>query len=116
MLNTTLPEFPKVRSEGKKIFIIFQNGEEMHWGEEISEDLAVSVSSELNLELKAIEYVKRHVSNFITDIRDALLRENIDEDHLDQILVEGHLSAMKELGVSHYSHMRERIYSKYLDR
>ena len=116
MSTTTLPEFPQVRSVGTKIVIDFQNGEEMIWGEETSEELAVSLSIELDLELKAIEYVKMHVFNFITDIREALLRENISEDHLDQILVEGHLYAMKELGVSHYSNLRNRIYSKYLER
>ena len=80
----------------------------MLWGEEESKELAVSVSVELSLELKAIEYVKTHVYNFINDIRNTLQRENISEDHLDQILVEGHLSAMKELGVSHYSRARAR--------
>ncbi len=116
MSNTRLPEFPEVRAEGKKIFIIHRNGEEMLWGMESSEELADSVSIELNLELKAIEYVKTHVYNFINDIRDALLRENISEDHLEQILVEGHLHAMKELGFSHYGNVRNRIHSKYLER
>ena len=111
-----LPEFPQVRAEGKKIFIIFGDGEEMIWGEETSAELAVSASNELDLELKAIEYVKNHVFNFINDVRDSLLRENISEDHLEQILVEGHLYAMKELGFSHYSNMRNRIYSKYMER
>ncbi len=87
----------------------------MSWGEEASEELAVSVSIELDLELKAIEYVKMHVYNFINDVQNTLLPENISEDHFEQILVEGHLYAMKELGVSHYSNMRDRIYFKYLE-
>jgi hypothetical protein len=86
------------------------------YGVESSEELAVSTSIELNLELKAIEYVKTHVYNFINDIRNELQREYISEDHLEQILVEGHLYAMKELGISHFSNMRDRIYSKYVDR
>ena len=69
----------------------------------------------IRLELKAIEYVKMHVFNLINDVRDALLRENISEDHLEQILVEGHLYAMRELGFSHYSNLKDRIYSKYLE-
>ena len=116
MSTTRFPKFTKVRAEGKKIIITYRDGEEMLWGEEASEELAVSASNELDLELKAIEYVKMHVYNFINDVRDALLRENISEDHLEQILVEGHLYAMKELGFSHYSNMRNRIYSKYLER
>ena len=87
----------------------------MLWGEEESKELAVSVSVELSLELKAIEYVKTHVYNFINDIRNTLERENISEDHLEQILFEGHHYAMKELGFSHYSNIRDRIYSKYLE-
>ncbi len=116
MSNTRLPEFPEVRAEGKKIFIIHRNGEEMLWGMESSEELADSVSIELNLELKAIEYVKTHVYNFINDIRNELHRENISEDHLEQILVEGHLYALKERGISQISKMRDRISSKYLER
>ena len=96
--------------------IVFQNGEEMIWGEEASEELAESVSTELNLELKAIEYVKTHVYNFINDIRNALLNEKIPEEHLEQILVEGHMFAMKDLGFSKYMNMRNRIYSKYSER
>jgi len=115
MSTTRLPKFPKVRAEGKKIFITYRDGEEMSWGEEASEELAASVSIELDLELKAIEYVKMHVFNFINDVRDALLRENISKDHLEQILVEGHLYAMRELGFSHYSNMRDRIYTKNLE-
>jgi len=113
--HTRLPEFPEVRTEGNKIFIVYRNGEEMLWGEEESKELAVSASVELKLELKAIEYVKTHVYNFINDIRNTLQRENISEDHLEQILFEGHHYAMKELGFSHYSNMRDRIYSKYLE-
>ncbi len=116
MSTKKLPKFPKVRAEGKKIIITYRNGEKMSWGEEPSEELAVSVSIELDLELKAIEYVKMHVYNVINDVRDALLREKISEDHLEQILVEGHLYAMRELGFSHYSNIRNRIYSKYLER
>ena len=54
MSATTLSDYPQVRAEGTKIFIIFRDGEEMFWGEETSEELAVSVSFELDLELKAI--------------------------------------------------------------
>jgi hypothetical protein len=114
--NTRLPEFPEVRTEGKQIFIVYRNGEEMLWGEEESEELAVSVSVELNLELKAIEYVKIHVFNFINDIRNALIQKDIAEDHLEQILVEGHFYAMKELGFSHFTNMRERIFTKSKER
>jgi hypothetical protein len=113
--HTRLPEYPEVKIEGKKIFIVYRNGEEMSWGEEASEELAISASKELNLELKAIEYVKTHVYNFINDIRNTLQRENISEDHLEQILFEGHHYAMKELGFSYYSNIRDRIYSKYLE-
>ncbi len=67
MSTTRLPKFPKVRAEGKKIIITYRDGEEMSWGEEASEELAVSVSIELDLELKAIEYVKKHVYNFINE-------------------------------------------------
>jgi hypothetical protein len=85
----------------------------MIWGEEASKDLAISVSRELNLELKAIEYVKNHVQNFISDIRNSLIQEQIPEKHLEQILIEGHFSAMKELGFTNYSEMRDRIYLRY---
>jgi L-lactate utilization protein LutC len=87
----------------------------MQWGDETSEELAVSLSNELNLELKAIEYVKAHVQNFLINMRKELRQENISEDHLEQILVEGHRYAMEELGVTRYSNMRERMYSKYID-
>jgi hypothetical protein len=114
MSKTRLPTYPKVRSEGKKIIIQYRNGEEMIWGEEASKDLAISVSKELNLELKAIEYVKNHVQNFISDIRNSLIEEQIPEKHLEQILIEGHFSAMKELGFASYSEMRDRIHLRYI--
>jgi hypothetical protein len=80
----------------------------MIWGEEASKDLAISVSRELNLEQKAIEYVKDHVQNFISDIGNSLLEEQIPEKHLEQILIEGHFSAMKELGFASYSRAHSR--------
>jgi len=114
MSKTRLPAYPKVRSEGNKIIIQYQNGEEMIWGEEATKALAISVSRELNLELKAIEYVKDLVQNFISDIRNSLMQEQIPEKHLEQILIEGHFSAMKELGFTSYTEMRDRIYLKYI--
>ncbi|MHA2393531.1 MAG: hypothetical protein ACXAEX_16465, partial [Promethearchaeota archaeon] len=72
----------------------------LEWGEESTVEEALLVAKELELELKAISYVKWHVRNFIFDMRKKLEEINIPESHLDEILVEGHKFAHGELDLS----------------
>ncbi len=99
MKKTTikLPEFPMATAEGNRIFVTYRDGHIMVWGEEDSHEDAAKVAQELELELRAIEYVKWHVTNFIKDMKAQLKELGLPEDHLESILVEGHKAAGKYL-------------------
>lgn len=105
-------DYPKVEVEGSTIVITYENGDRMTWGEEASEFEAIRVATEMDLELKAIEYIQRHIVRFITEMKKVLARNNIPEEHLVEILVEGHWSAIKEMGFSEFDYIRERGHSR----
>ena len=92
-----LPKTPTVIATDKIVMIQFGNGSEILWGKEETTEEAIRIAKELEIELKAVKYVKWHVHNFIKDMKKYLNSLGIEEGLLNSILVDGHAFARKEL-------------------
>jgi hypothetical protein len=67
------------------------------WGEEKTAEKAEGISKELEIELRAVNYVKWHVKTFIQEMKAMLTSHDIDEKLLDSILIDGHSMARQEI-------------------
>jgi hypothetical protein len=92
-----LPETPSVITRDTLVVIVFADGSETIWGEEESAKEANRLSKELEIELRAVNYVKWHVRTFIQEMKSLLKSLDIDENLLDSILMDGHAMARQEI-------------------
>lgn len=115
-----LPNSPTVIVRGNCVVICYSDGSETEWGEEQSHSEALKIAQELEIELRAISYVKWHVRSFIQDMRELLSSLDIDEGLLDSILKDGHAfataeledSTVKAITLSARPDLRKKIYEK----
>ena len=92
-----LPLSPDVITRDKTVVIQYRDGTETIWGEEKTLEEATKIAHELEIELRAINYIKWHVRNFITDMKKMIQTIEADETLLMTILRDGHEFAFKEL-------------------
>lgn len=92
-----LPPTPDVITREKTVVIVYRDGTETIWGEEKTLKEAIKIAQELEIELRAINYLKWHVRTFITDMKKMLHTINADEKLLLSIINDGHEFAFKEL-------------------
>lgn len=90
-----LPLFPQVEVLDGEIVIISEDGEREIWDTEVDQLKAVVVANQLELELRAIMYVKYHLVNYLSKIARDLVQFNIQKEYVDDILYEGYLSLSK---------------------
>ena len=93
-----LPLNPKVVSRDNSLFICFQDGSEIYWGDENSTVEALDLARELEIELRAVSYLKKHISDFVKDMEELLFSINADESLLLSIIKDGHIQAFDEIG------------------
>ncbi len=87
-----LPSYPKVEVLDDEIIIIGEDGDREIWDTEEDEIKAIAIASNLELELKAIMYVKYHLANYLSKLSRDLKEFNIVEGNIDDILYEGYKS------------------------
>ena len=87
-----LPSYPKVEVLDDEIIIIGEDGDREIWDTEEDKIKAVSIASNLELELRAIMYVKFHLANYLSKLSRDLKEFNIVEANIDDILYEGYKS------------------------
>jgi len=85
----TLPIFPRVEVRGTGVFVVEEDGRESYWGQEESETEATEVAEEIQLELRAIRYVKLSISKFVSNLAEELIEFNIPPENLDKVMYEG---------------------------
>lgn len=85
-----LPETPNVITRDTAVVVIFDDETELVWGEEKTSEDATRLAHELEIELRAVNYVRWHVRTFIQEMKEYLSTQNIDEGLLDSILIDGH--------------------------
>lgn len=90
--DSRLPIFPKVIARGEAVVIIEENGEERLWGFEADESAAIAVADEIQLGLRAINYVKTSLLSSLREALEYLADTGIPAEHLDDIVYEGYQS------------------------
>ena len=93
-----LPLTPNVVSRDNSLFICFQDGSEIYWGQENSTIEALDLARELEIELRAVSYLKKQISDFVKDMDELLYSINADESLLLSIIKDGHAQALDEIG------------------
>ena len=87
-----LPSYPKVEVLDDEIIIIGEDGDREIWDTEKDEIKAIAIASTLELELKAIMYVKYHLASYLSKLSGDLKEFNIVDANIDDILYEGYKS------------------------
>lgn len=96
----SLPQTPEVIVKDRTVVICYLDGSEIVWGEEETRDEALRVAQEIEIELRAVQYVRCQVRTFINEMVKTLQSINADEKLLVSILRDGHSFAFKELDPS----------------
>jgi len=79
------------------VVIVYRDGSETIWGDEKTLEEATKLAQELEIELRAINYLKWHVRAFLIDMKKMLHTINADEKLLLSIIKDGHEFAFQEL-------------------
>jgi hypothetical protein len=87
-----LPSYPKVEVLDDEIIIIGEDGDREIWDTEEDEIKAIAIASNLELELRAIMYVKFHLAAYLSKLSSDLKEFNVLETNIDDILYEGYKS------------------------
>ena len=90
-----LPPYPRVEVVDDEIIILDEEGEREIWDAEKDHLKAAVVAKQLELELRAIVYVKYHLVNYLSKIARDLEQFNIPKENIDDILYEGYKSLSK---------------------
>lgn len=96
--NIRLPSTPTVIARGNEVIIQYEDGSQLVWGFEETVEDAKRIAQELEIELKAINYIKWHVKTFIRDLTTMLESIGATEELLASIIRDGHSFAFNELG------------------
>jgi len=102
-----LPDYPKVETQETRLYILEEDGRRMQWGEEYDPD--GSVARRMELELKAIRYVRNELADFVSGLTENLVNLDIPLEGISDIIYEGYLDLLKwfkRLDDSH--HMRRK--------
>ena len=95
-----LPQTPEVIVKDRTVVICYPDGHEIVWGEEETHEEALRIAQEIEVELRAVQYVRMQVRTFINEMVKTLQSINADEKLLVSILRDGHSFAFKELDPS----------------
>lgn len=88
-----LPDYPKVETQDSKLYILEEDGQRMLWGDEYDPD--GKVAQQMELELKAIRYVRNELADFVTGLTENLFNVDIPLEGIPDIIYEGYLDLLK---------------------
>ena len=66
------PDFPRAMVEGRWVFVIDEDGREGFWGGEEISERAREVGDEIQLELRAMRYVRMKLTGVLDEIVEEL--------------------------------------------
>ena len=87
------PYTPKVLVNGQDIFILHENGSKEFWGSEIEGDIE-EIASQMDLELRAVNWIKGEIERFIGDLTEALKYTDVPHEEIPNIVFEGYRSLL----------------------
>jgi len=88
-----LPDTPKVIVKGEDIFIIHEDGTEDFWGLETEGNIE-EIASQMELELRAVKWIKGEIEMFIGDLTEALKYTDVPQEEIPNIVFEGYRSLL----------------------
>lgn len=88
-----LPEFPKVNIKGNELFIVNENGFEEYWGDEPENEIK-SIALQMELELKAIKWIRQQLERFISELSEILMYAEFSEDTVSNLIYEGYRNVL----------------------
>lgn len=88
-----LPDTPKVIVKGEDIFIIHEDGTEEFWGLETEGNIE-EIASQMELELRAVKWIKGEIEMFIGDLTEALKYTDVPQEEIPNIVFEGYRSLL----------------------
>ena len=87
-----LPLFPRTELRGEDIVIVWDDMSEQVWDNESDKSMATEVADEIQLELRAIKYVKFHLIDSLSSVVADLKEFNVKEEDIGDIVYEGYQS------------------------
>jgi hypothetical protein len=97
--DSILPSYPRAKARGNQVLIIQEDGRSSLWGTERSNYVAKRAADDIQLSLRAINYVKKAMVKKINEISDDLVDAGIPEEYVGHFILEGYES-IKETIVS----------------
>lgn len=97
-----LPDYPRVVARGFQLFIQEGDGSESLWGTEI--DDPIGVAREMDLELRAMRWVRDELAGFVARLTEALRSRGISEETVPDVVYEGYRGLLEwfmRMDVSH---------------
>ena len=92
-----LPLTPNVITRDNFVVVCFEDGSETIWGEEESHFEALTVARELEVELRAVYYLKTQIRGFLKDMIEYLYSIDADESLLVSVIKDAHSFAFSEV-------------------
>lgn len=90
-----LPIYPRVEIRGTSIVIVEEDGSEELWGHETDMSKALEAAEDIQEGLRALNYVKNSLVNYINTLMENLIELDVPREHLDDIIYEGYRSLQK---------------------
>ncbi len=88
-----LPDFPKVIVRGTRLFIVDESGTEEFWGCE-PEDTAAEIARQMEIELKAVNWVKEEIERFIHELAQLIKTSEVPAKNVPDVIFEGYRSLL----------------------
>ncbi len=89
------PEYPKVEVQGTAIVITYEDGLQEVWGHEANSRIAQATCEDIQLGLRAINYVKLSLAVYVNKLTDELLELDIPGEYVEDIIYEGYLNLQR---------------------
>ncbi|MCJ7731902.1 hypothetical protein MUP51_06255 [Candidatus Bathyarchaeota archaeon] len=88
-----LPMTPRIIVRGNKLFIVGEDGSEELWGNE-DEETIEEIAYNMELELKAIQWVRLELERFIGELTEVMKHSDIPRNDISDIIYEGYRSLL----------------------
>ena len=89
------PKYPRVVVDGKEIVIQYENGKKEVWGRESDITLARKIALDIELGLKAIDYVALELIELLSNIVEILEAEGVPSESINEYIWEGYSKVLK---------------------
>ncbi|MCB2171948.1 hypothetical protein KQH65_04340 [archaeon] len=90
-----LPDYPKVVLDGSAVVIHYENGEREVWGYEPNVKIANEVASDIEIGLKAINYISLELMKDLSELAEQVGTLGIPEEYVNEYIYEGYCRLSK---------------------